>query len=92
MTTLDTTEKESPTSTVRIDCEGIRTTGQYCDQTISLEFPRMPEGGRTMTAAQRKARARKIAAEKGWRAPKGFDECPRIHGFMPTKREAVIVK
>lgn len=84
MTINDKTLKASKESTVDIDCEGIRTTGQYCEEGISLKFPRMGENGRAMSAAQRKSRARAIAAKKGWRAPKGFDECPKVHGFMPT--------
>lgn len=92
MTIIDKTLKASKESLIDIDCEGIRTTGQYCAEGISLKFPRMGDSGRSMTPAQRKSKARAMAAKKGWRSPKGFDECPRVHGFMPTIKAEVVEK
>lgn len=87
MPVTDNTKKDSPKSLVHIACEGIRTTGVYCIAEVSLEFPRLGDNGKMLTAAQREAKARKLATKDGWRSPKGFDECPKIHGFMPTSKE-----
>lgn len=87
MTAIDKTLPESPKSLVHLQCEGVRTTGAECRAEIALEFPRLSDKGKGLTAAQRVTMARKLATKDGWRSPRGFDECPKVHGFMPTVRD-----
>ena len=87
MPAIDKTRPDSPKSIVHLQCEGIRTNGAECLAEVALEFPRLSDKGKGLTAAQRVTKARKLATKDGWRSPRGLDECPKVHGFMPTARK-----
>ncbi len=94
MTTTDMTTTTSKMCNVIIKCEGIRTTGEYCNRETELSFHRTGQvgdgdkEGKRLTKPQRIAKARELAAKDGWISPKGFDACLRVHGFIPTVKPA----